>query len=221
MNPFNQFLLILAVALELSFSRSIAMNLLTFLIALLYLIHCKVAVKKYLYPLAIASFPALGTWFSFFYFSENAPLFNSFLYASRIYVFAVLGIILAATIDLEELFSYLEQVLKVPSKFIYGMMAGVHFLPMITREIKKIKQATLLRGQRVTPFSFQLIFQGVLAALRWTDELVEAMDSHGYEENQARTHYERCAFHKKDLLYPLGLLLLYNICYGIILWIGV
>ena len=88
-------------------------------------------------------------------------------------------------IDIEELLLMMEQ--KGFSKsFVYGILVVVHSIPTIKNEVIGLRNASLLRGKRLTVFSPFLYLKTIFIAYNWRDDYTEAMISRGFDDQGQR-----------------------------------
>ncbi|KRN42776.1 energy-coupling factor transporter transmembrane component T family protein [Fructilactobacillus fructivorans] len=188
MNPSLKFILVLIIALEVSFTNSIVGNVILIVVGLLYLLVKRVKLKRLLWILLIAVIPAIGLLISQVLYAKSSHA--GILLFTRIYVYVIYGAAFTLTTKLYELVNSLEQNLHLPSKFVYGVMAVFNLLPEIQAEVNKIKTASLMRGVKLHWWSPTLYFRAILSAIRWSENLAQGMESHGFVEGQSRTFYE-------------------------------
>lgn len=175
-------ILLLVFALEISFSRSIILNLYLVILSFLFLVSQK---KWYglVGLLIIPIIPALSTYWSVMVHGSGNQ--DAWLLFSRTFAFSALGMMFAFGIDLEELLLTLEQK-KIPASFVYGILLVVHAIPDIKREVADLRMASLLRGKRLTIFSPILYLKTIFVAFNWRDDYSEALVSRGFDETKER-----------------------------------
>lgn len=189
MNPTVLLVIVLICGVELSFTRVIAANVLVILVGLVIMLFRRANWRSYLRLFLLPLLPALGVWFSLAYFSVGHDIHFAWVLATRIYAYSFLGAIFTFSTTISETLASLEQNAHIPTTFVYGMLAALNFVPKIRSEVQKIKVSAQMRGITLHFWSPQLLFKGILAALNWSENLAEAMTSHGFAENQPRTHY--------------------------------
>lgn len=177
-------ILLLLFALEISFSKSILLNLFLVVLSLFYLVSQK---KWYglIGLLIIPVIPALSTYWSVMVHGSGSD--DAWLLLTRTFAFSALGMMFAFGIDLEELLLILEQK-KVPASFIYGILVVLHATSDIKREVVDLKEASLLRGKRLTIFSPILYLKTIFVAFNWRDDYTEALISRGFDETSSRQY---------------------------------
>lgn len=191
MNPTLKLALVLLLSLEIAFTQSVLVNVLIVIAACGVLWHSHLPLKKYLGLLLLPVIPILGTWMSFHTHGAGDVSHTVWLLSTRIVAYVWLGGILTLTMDLADLFGSLEQNGHVPSKFVYGTLGAFNFLPRVKTAVNQIRVSAMMRGQVLHLWSPQLYFKAIVLALRWSDHLAVAMQTHGYQESGQRTHYRR------------------------------
>ncbi|GBG94692.1 energy-coupling factor transporter transmembrane protein [Ligilactobacillus salitolerans] len=189
MNPTVLLAVVLVCGIELSFARVITANLLVIIVGVVVLVYKHAGWRTYLRLLLVPLLPALGVWFSMAYFAVDHQLHYAWVLATRIYAYSFLGAIFTFSTTVSRTLASLEQNAHLPTTFVYGMLAALNFVPKIRSEVTTIKASAQMRGITLHFWSPQLMFKGILAALKWSESLAEAMTSHGFAENQPRTHY--------------------------------
>ena len=91
---------------------------------------------------------------------------------SRFYVYVFAGGVMTFTTSTLTLARSLEQNCHLPSKFAYGTLAALNILPRIKRTVISIRVAGRMRGINLH---------------WWSDQLAQAMETHGFREGQPRT----------------------------------
>lgn len=168
--------------LEISFIKSIPLNLFIVALSIIYLIYRKRyigLIGVFIIPLI----PALSTYWSVAV--HGSSLFDAWVLFTRTFAFASLGMMFAFGIDIEELLLMMEQ--KGMSKsFVYGILVVVHSIPTIKKEVSGLRNASLLRGKRLTAFSPFLYLKTIFIAYNWRDDYTEAMISRGFDDQGER-----------------------------------
>lgn len=194
---FSFTLLIILLTIELSFVQSIKFNYLIVLASVLFLM----VKRKYLACLIIfflPILPAFATYWSVVVHGENYYIAK--VLASRTYSFVALGILFSSGLDLEELLLVLEQK-GVPPNFVYGIIIVIHASDLIRNEVRDLREASLLRGQKLHFWSPLLYFKTIICAFNWQKLYVESMCAHGYDENALRNHYREFTESKIAIFY--------------------
>ena len=200
-NALNLSLLLLVTTFEISFTKSWLVNAFIVILCLLFLL-VKKSKLGVLGLLLLPLIPALSTYWAVFLHGSGAE--DGWLLVSRAYAMAALGMTFAFGVDLEELLLVLEQ-RKVPVNFVYGIMVVIHALPHMQGEIKALKEASLLRGKRLTIFSPQLYLKTIFVAFNWRDQYTEAMSSRGFADSHERALSQRYYTPWRYLLVSLSL----------------
>ena len=181
-NTLNLTFLLLIFTLEISFTKSLLLNAFIVMLSLIYLIFKRIwygIIGLFLLPLI----PAISTYWSVMVHGSGSE--DAWVLFSRTFAFAALGMMFAFGIDLEELLLMLEQK-KIPQSFVYGILVVLHAIPDVRNEIKGLKNASLLRGKRMTVFSPFLYLKTIFVAFNWRDQYTEAMISRGFDDRGTR-----------------------------------
>jgi energy-coupling factor transport system permease protein len=211
-NPTVKLLTLSALALLVSFQNNLLLNcslsLLFLLLLLLYL-----PLKKLLQLLLVLTLSAVGIFFTglmFFQESQNSPSTAAVAYAlrlvSRVYCFGLLGSIFAATTTLTELIYSLQQQLRLPPVFAYGLMAAFHMAPMIPKEYRNIQFSLKSRGINYSRLSLKPLIPLLVKSIRWSELLATAMESRGFSGEAPRTFAVNLTITRKDWLFGCSLL---------------
>ncbi|MGO2083444.1 energy-coupling factor transporter transmembrane component T [Vagococcus sp.] len=178
---------ILLITFEISFTKSVMVNIGLVIWALSFLAY-RGKWFGFFGAILLPILPAVGSAWSIYLHGTGAT--GAWLLFSRTYAFAALGMVFAFGINLEELLRYLEQK-KVPTAFVYGILVVIHAVPEIRREIQSLREASQLRGKKLRPWSPMLYLKTIFVAFSWRDTYVEAMTSRGFDENVRRNPYEK------------------------------
>jgi len=208
MNSSIKLLLVLLISLEVSFTHSLSANLILIAAGLIYLLIHKISTKALLFLTAIPFLPALGLFVTIYYYSPGQDLHFAFVLFTRMYVYVTVGAGFTMTSSPLDLALSLEQNWHLPSKFAYGSLAAFNMLPKIKTAVITIRTAGLMRGVVLSWWSPQLYFKAILVALNWSENLAQAMISHGFVEDQPRTFYRQIKITAWDYSWLAGLLLL-------------
>ncbi|MCB7169190.1 energy-coupling factor transporter transmembrane protein EcfT, partial [Lactiplantibacillus plantarum] len=73
-----------------------------------------------------------------------------------------------------------------------------NLVPRIRHEFQVIRAAGLMRGQVLYFWSPQLFFKAILVSINCSQNLAQAMRSHGFVEDAPRTHYRKIPLTKLD-----------------------
>ncbi|MBN7274850.1 energy-coupling factor transporter transmembrane protein EcfT [Ligilactobacillus pobuzihii] len=189
MNPTVLLIVVLLCGIEVSFTKVISANVLLILVGLVIMLFRQANWRSYVRLFLLPLLPALGVWFSMTYFSVGHDIHFAWVLATRIYAYSFLGAIFTFSTTISQTLASLEQNAHIPTTFVYGMLAALNFVPKIRSEVQTIKVSAQMRGITLHFWSPQLLFKSILAALKWSENLAEAMTSHGFAENKPRTHY--------------------------------
>ena len=190
MNPSLKLGLVLIASFEIAFMQSIVANITIAALGLLYLLSKRVSLKKLLWLLLVPIIPVIGTWLSFYAHGTGDVFHSAWLLSTRIYAYIYLGGILTLTVSVEDLLGSLEQNCHIPTKFVYGTLGAFNFVPRVNQTVKQMKIAALMRGEVLHVWSPEIFFKSILISLRWSDNLAQAMQSHGFSEYTKRSHYQ-------------------------------
>ncbi|WP_413628089.1 energy-coupling factor transporter transmembrane component T [Fructilactobacillus vespulae] len=206
MNPAIKLLLVIAIALEISFVVNIGLNLIIIGACLAYLIFKKVNLRTIAIFSLIAFLPAVGIFFSQIYYGSNGLVMGTALF-TRLYAYIFLGISFSQTTYMIDLAQALEQNAHIPTKFIYGVLAAINLVPRLKYEIEVIRANGKMRGKILHPWMPTLYFKALIVAIGWSRNLAKAMVSQGFVEDQPRSIAKVSVISKLDWLLFLGTLL--------------
>ncbi len=136
---------------------------------------------------------------------------NGLQLASRVLAFASMGMLFVLTTDTMNLVRSMEQQMRMPAKFVYGLLAAFQLLPNMRSEYRKTKAAFWARGIYPNPISPALLVPLMVKAVRWSEALAAAMESKGFDEKAKRSCYHPLKVTAFDRLFPVlttGLLIL-------------
>lgn len=207
MNPSLKLLLILLISLEISFTASLSANLILIIISLGYLLIKKPVFKTIALLLLVPALPAIALFITIYYFSPGHDLHFALVLLTRMYVYVLVGATFTVTTKPLALALSLEQNWHLPAKFSYGTLAAFNMVPKIRVAVTTIQKAALMRGVRLGFWSPQLYFKAILVALHWSENLAQAMISHGFVEDQPRSFYRKIPLTSGDwLLFTIPLI---------------
>ncbi|PWG00078.1 energy-coupling factor transporter transmembrane component T family protein [Levilactobacillus bambusae] len=207
MNPTVKLTLIMVLALEISFTQSITMNVILTLLGLIYLLIHRIRWQTLFYFLTIPGLFAAALVWSLLYQGTATNHFAGVIF-SRMYAYVFLGGAFSLTTTPYQLAQSLEQNAHLPTKFVYGILAAVNMLPRIRREVATIRSAAQMRGVTLHFWSPVLYFKAILAALKWSENTAEAMTSHGYVEDTPRSHVITISISRCDYVTAVSLFIL-------------
>lgn len=204
MNPSIKLILVLIIALEVSFTKHLCVNLILIVAAIIYLLSKRVRPKLFWWLFLMPLLPAVAVFITIAYFSPGHDYFYAWVMFTRIYVYVFTGAALTQTTSPLAITRSLEQNLHLPSKFAYGTLAAVNLVPRIKLAVKTIRAAGLMRGVYLSWWSPKLYFKAILHAITWSDQLAQAIESHGYREDQPRTSVAPIPLVKRDWILLIG-----------------
>ncbi|MBV0930379.1 energy-coupling factor transporter transmembrane protein EcfT [Lentilactobacillus sp. IMAU92037] len=204
MNPGLKLLLVMAIALEISFTQSLIVNVILIGVSFIYILFNRVTFKALIGLIFWPLFPALGLFVSQWLYG-SAGIHFAWILFTRIYAYVFLGATFTLTSSITNLALTLEQDFRLPSKFAYGVLAAFNLMPKINEEVQIIKTSALMRGEALHFWSPKLYFKAILSSIQWSQNLAEAMTSHGFVEDQGRTHYRVIKITRMDWVWFIGL----------------
>lgn len=190
MNASLKLLIAITLSLEISFTKSISLNIILVTFSLLYVLWHRPTWKQLGYLLVLPLLPAFGSWSSLYLYGTGDNIHMAWVLFSRIFAYVWIGGALTMTTSIDEMLTSLEQNAKLPSTFVYGMLGAFNFIPRIGHELKTIKISARMRGEILHFWSPQIFFKAILTSLSWSTNLAQAMTSHGFAEGAPRTHYQ-------------------------------
>lgn len=200
MNPLMKFGVIMIIALELAFIKSVTINLIVIAVsAVLYLIlHLRW--RQWLWLCLLPVLPGLGSWFSLMYFGTGDHVHMAWVMLSRVYAYLWLGGLFTLKLnDERDIFlATLEQRAHLSPTFVYALVGVLNFMPAVNQQIKTIRVAAQMRDMTLHIWEPQLYFKAILSAIRWSQSLAEGMVSHGFTEGAQRTHLEAVTIKRLD-----------------------
>lgn len=135
----------------------------------------------------------------------SREIWNGLQLAARALSFSGLGILFAAQVDQISLIESSMQLLKVPRKYAYGILAAWGIFPKMKKEYATVLQAMHSRGISVQPFSPRVVRIMLVKAIRWSDHLAIALISRGLTDYGPMTSWRLYRWHYYDLLFMFGL----------------
>lgn len=188
MNPGMKLLLVVLIALEISFTQSLIVNCILIAVCFVYIMVKRMNFKTLFMLIFWPMFPAVGLFVSQWLYG-SAGIHFAWVLFTRIYAYVFLGATFTLTSSITDLALTLEQDFRLPSKFAYGVLAAFNLMPKIKEEVQIIKTSALMRGEVFHVWSPKLYFKAILSSIQWSQNLAEAMTSHGFVEDEPRTHY--------------------------------
>lgn len=235
LNPSAKLIGLVVMTMVLAGVHSPVLNLLVFILAsvlcLCDLVKEHRAVHLYFYPMIPIALLAIGMFFTGYRFT-SAPssvvnshiitgstlvmipgnVYNGLIFASRVLVYASIGLLFALTSDPVTMVRSFEKQLHVPQMFAYGLLAAWNVFPHMAQEYKKTRIAFQARGIHVLPFSPKLLITLMVKTTRWSDELAMAMESRGFSSHETRTSYMAPKIHKRDVVFLTMTCVIFPIC---------
>lgn len=124
MNPGLKLLLVMAIALEISFTQSLIVNVILICVSFIYILFNRVTFKALIGLIFWPLFPALGLFVSQWLYG-SAGIHFAWILFTRIYAYVFLGATFTLTSSITDLALTLEQDFRLPSKFAYGVLAAL------------------------------------------------------------------------------------------------
>lgn len=173
---------------------------------------------------------AAGMFFTGYYFhaSSGGPLradtlgigsmavTNGLMLSSRVLAIAGLGFLFALTTDSIQLIRSMQQQLRLPSMFAYGLLAAWGIFPNMVREYRRSRMAFKARGIRVFAVSPALLRPLLIKTVRWSEALSIAMESKGFSGNAPRTINDPVPLRLTDVLFPFFAFALFAVAFWIL-----
>lgn len=215
-NPACKCIGLLLPALYLSFVHKPLVNFTVFAVCLVLLAISGVNWKHCCQAMLPVLLMAAGTFFTGYRFQSGAGMpvsdksfllagsavYNGLVLASRVLVFAGLGLLLVLTTDRIRLIQSFHQQLKLPAVFAYGLIAAWGIVPSMFREYRQTQAAFGARGMHVFAFSPKLLKPLLVKSARWAEAISVAMESKGFDGSAPRTVYHRVLLRRKDVVFP-------------------
>ncbi|MEY8664622.1 MULTISPECIES: energy-coupling factor transporter transmembrane component T [Enterococcus] len=195
LNPTVKLFAILGLALLVSFQNNFRLNLLLSVLFFGITVNER-SLKKSLLLFSALTLAAIGVFFTgLLYYQGNqggpssaAAIRYGLDIASRIYCFGILGSSFSVSTTINELIYSLQQQLRLPAVFAYGLLAAFQIAPIIPAEYQNIRNSMRSRGISVNPFSFKMLIPLLVKSIRWSELLATAMLSRGFDSEAKRTY---------------------------------
>lgn len=188
MNPSLKLFLLLFISLEISFTNRLYVNLILAGCLLTVLLCHHLTWRQFCWLMLIPIVPGIAVLVTIGGYGPGHSWLTGWGMVSRFYVYVLAGGLMTFTTPPLALARSLEQNCHLPSKFAYGTLAALNILPKIKQTVSSIRIAGKMRGVTLHWWSPTLYFKAILVAIRWSDELAQAMETHGFREGQPRTH---------------------------------
>ena len=198
-------LFFLILSLETSFIPSIALNLSVAAFCILFLLYHR-RFKMLAWMLLLAILPSIANYWAIQLHGDTS---QAVILGTRAFVTVCIGLVFVSSISLKELFLYLAQK-GLSRSWAYALIVVFNAFPLIQQEIKSLKEACLLRGQKLHVWSPLIYSKVLMTVFRWRHLYLRALSAHGYDEhaqleNSYRTFY---ISQRTKLIYLLFFLLL-------------
>lgn len=115
---------------------------------------------------------------------------SAYTIATRVSVFAHLGMLFSFTTKNTDFLISLRDQLKLPNVFVYGLFAMINLLPNISYQIKKNAVAFRTRGKKVNVFNLNVVALVLIKTIYFSDAISTAMYSKGFRPDKLRTKYQ-------------------------------
>lgn len=190
-----------------------ALNLAVFAACVAGTLSARVSLKSLLAVLLPALLVAAGMFMTAYQFSSDTVVgahrdlfsdgrvYNGLLLSGRVLAFSGLGALFVLTTDPIEFIRSLNQQLKLPASIAYSMIAVWGILPKMRREYAATRAAFRARGLRVGFISAALLIPLLVKSARWSEALACAMESKGFSDSGARTHYHKLTVGAGDIAF--------------------
>ena len=235
LNPSAKLIGLVVMTMILAGVHNPILNVVVFLVSSILCLQSLIkehrGVHLYFYPMIPITLLAIGMFFTGYRFT-SAPssvvnshimtgstlamipgnVYNGLIFASRVLVYASIGLLFALTSDPVTMVRSFEKQLHVPQMFAYGLLAAWNVFPHMAQEYKKTKIAFQARGIHVLPFSPKLLVTLMVKTTRWSDELAMAMESKGFSSHQTRTSYQAPVIRKRDMIFLAVTCILFPFC---------
>ena len=180
-NPFYKFVTVITLALALTFTSSVLLNVVTFLVCFFLLLTGSKKMLSALKILIPILFMALGMYISGVNFGGTQQ--SGWFLATRIIAFSGFGMVFSLTTEPYEFMKSLRKDAKLPRKYAYGILCAFNLVPYIRNEYQQARLALEVRGVRGGMFSTKPLFSMLVNSIRWSEMLSMAMQSKGFNDN--------------------------------------
>ena len=198
-------LFLLILSLETSFVPSVTLNLSVVFFCMVYMSFYR-KFRMMVWMLLLAILPAFANYWAV---QLHGDASQAVMLGTRAFVTVCIGLVFVSSISLKELLLYLAQK-GLSRSWAYALIVVFNAFPLIQQEIKSLKEACLLRGQKLHVWSPLIYSKVLMTVFRWRHLYLRALSAHGYDEhvhleNRYRTFY---ISKKTKLIYLLFFLLL-------------
>ena len=187
-------LFLLILSLETSFIPSIALNSFgSSHFAILFMLYYVDLDVSWMFVLAIL--PSLANYWAV---QLHGDASQAVMLGTRAFVTVCIGLVFVSSISLKELLLYLAQK-GLSRSWAYALIVVFNAFPLIQQEIKSLKEACLLRGQKLHVWSPLIYSKVLMTVFRWRHLYLRALSAHGYDEHaQLKNSYRLLIFLKKQ-----------------------
>lgn len=122
----------------------------------------------------------------------------------RVAAIAVPGVILALGLDPTDLADGLVQILHLPSRFVYGGLAGMRMFTLLQDDWRALGQSRRSRGLgdgSVVKRVFSQAFSLLVVSIRRGTKLATAMEARGFGADAPRSQARKSSLHAVDWLF--------------------
>ena len=198
-------LFFLILSLETSFIPSIALNLLVAAFCILFLLYYR-RFKMLAWMLVLALLPSFTNYWAV---QLHGDASQAVILGTRAFVTVCIGLVFVSSISLKELLLYLAQK-GLSRSWAYALIVVFNSFPLIQQEIKSLKEACLLRGQKLHVWSPLIYSKVLMTVFRWRHLYLRALSEHLYDEHVHLENGDRTFYipKKSKLIYLLFFLLL-------------
>lgn len=187
MNPSIKLFFLLLISIEISFTNHLGVNLFLIAVLLVVLLFHHLTWRQLGWLLFIPLIPGIAVLITIGGYGPGHSWLTGWSMVARFYVYVFAGGVMTLTTPTLTLVRSLEQNCHLPSKFAYGTLAALNILPKIKQTVVTIRIAGKMRGVNLHWWSPNLYFKAILSAIRWSDQLAQAMETHGFVEGKPRT----------------------------------
>ena len=171
-------LFLLILSLETSFIPSIALNLSVAAFCILFLLYHR-RFKMLAWMIVLAILPSLANYWAI---QLHGDASQAVILGTRAFVTVCIGLVFVSSISLKELLLYLAQK-GLSRSWAYALIVVFNAFPLIQQEIKSLKEACLLRGQKLHVWSPLIYSKVLMTVFRWRHLYLRALSAHGYDEH--------------------------------------
>ncbi|VJD00181.1 cobalt ABC transporter domain-containing protein [Streptococcus pneumoniae] len=137
-------LFLLILSLETSFIPSIALNLSVVAFCILFMLYYR-RFKMLAWMIILAILPSFANYWAV---QLHGDASQAVMLGTRAFVTVCIGLVFVSSISLKELLLYLAQK-GLSRSWSYALIVVFNSFPLIQQEIKSLKEACLLRGQKL------------------------------------------------------------------------